>query len=620
MTTMLATTTLMLPELIGVSVKESRCLLNGDQIAQLFSFLFKIRPSADRYVCFIGGSLSRTIGVPPALHVIHVQRTFGDDPFLVIVSKGGAITLLTSASPESRGYRARLFTDLDIVDRAALALAHFSDAPETLDASTDHAAQRTFIQTILAELVADPFLNTIDLDELIPNERRRLAQARERVAMGAAAPTPTLAAPAPPVPTFAPPAPTFAPPAPTPTFAPPAPTPTFAPPTLPTAFAPPAVTPAFAPPPAVAPAPLPIPAPRALVPVTRSTPTDRRAPLATLLRHLADSVLLVDQDGRVAGFSPALEQLLNMSASAIGQPLGESPAANCMHMLTNLLLGEATGPETITLPSGRRATVSAINVDHGMWAMIFQAEELPVAVPPPASPAPMTSDDIMVERAERFMVSFANGMRAPLRALRDLISQLSAAGPLNEQQLRVIGQVAKLNGEIMLLVNDLFVLGQMRMQVPDSRVSLRIDLLIEAAVGTQYAEFGRRGQTVDLETQPNLPTILGSEEGLWRAFTALIDNAIKYCPTGAHIVVRSTYQLGEVQVAVHDNGPGMSAEELDQIFDPFYRAPLAEQVGVPGRGLGLTIARALIEQHGGRIWAESSVGGGSTFTVSLPTT
>jgi signal transduction histidine kinase len=73
-----------------------------------------------------------------------------------------------------------------------------------------------------------------------------------------------------------------------------------------------------------------------------------------------------------------------------------------------------------------------------------------------------------------------------------------------------------------------------------------------------------------------------------------------------------------VLVSVQDNGIGLLPEELAQVFDPFYRAPSTESLGVAGRGLGLTIAKAVIEQHGGRIWATGAPGQGCAFSFSIP--
>ncbi|MEI6180632.1 MAG: ATP-binding protein, partial [Chloroflexales bacterium] len=209
-------------------------------------------------------------------------------------------------------------------------------------------------------------------------------------------------------------------------------------------------------------------------------------------------------------------------------------------------------------------------------------------------------------------------IRIPLRELRELITRVPAAGELNEQQSRLIGQVVKLNSELTMLVNDLLALGQIRLESSEHRAPLRLDLLIDAAVGTQYAEFGRRGQHVTTDLPPGLPRVSGSEEGLGRALAAVIDNAIKYSPAGAQITVKAYQEGNEVIVSIEDTGPGLLPEELEQVFDPFYRAESTVPLGISGRGLGLTITKAVIEQHDGRIWATSTPGAGTMFAFSLP--
>jgi two-component system sensor histidine kinase SenX3 len=167
-------------------------------------------------------------------------------------------------------------------------------------------------------------------------------------------------------------------------------------------------------------------------------------------------------------------------------------------------------------------------------------------------------------------------------------------------------------------VNDLLALGQIRLQAGDHRSPLRLDLLLEAAVGTQYAEFGRRGQHVTTDIQAGLPRVFGSEEGLGRAVAALIDNAIKYSPAGAQIRVAARREGGEMFVSIEDTGPGLRPDEIEQVFDPFYRAESTANLGISGRGLGLTITKAVIEQHDGQIWAASTPGKGCTFSFRLP--
>jgi nitrogen-specific signal transduction histidine kinase len=560
MTTTLATTTLTLPGLIGVRLEDSPVLLNGEQIVRVAALLMQHRPQGPRNYCFVGGALGRAIGSNLPAQVIPLQRLFGNDPFLVMVGSHAALALLCMPDQASRSYRTRIYSEIDIADRAALALAHFSDAPDLLDVRCDQNQQRTFIGSILSALIADPQLSALDLAELVPSERRRITQLREQPAN-----------------------------------------------------TPPAPSQSVPPPPATRPAPAPVVPGRVL--------TDRRAPMTGLIRHLREHVILVDQEGRVAGFSPSASELLGLNDHLIGQPFVEGPFAVFAPILTDALIGELSGSRSVRLANGTQVNVAISSIDHGTWALFIEPTEASHASVPAPTAGPATAalhEQTETNRSDRFMESFANGLRSPLRSLRDLIAQLPAAGQLNEQQSRLVGQIVKLNGEIMLLVNDLFVLGQMRMHIPEGRMPLRVDLLIEAAVGTQYAEFGRRGQTVELNIAPNLPMVPGSEEGLWRALAGLIDNAIKYSPQGARIVVSALQANQMVEISVADSGPGLEADELDQVFDPFYRAPSTAALGIPGRGLGLTIARAVVDQHGGRLVAASERGKGSCFTMQLP--
>jgi signal transduction histidine kinase len=97
-----------------------------------------------------------------------------------------------------------------------------------------------------------------------------------------------------------------------------------------------------------------------------------------------------------------------------------------------------------------------------------------------------------------------------------------------------------------------------------------------------------------------------------------VSNAYKYTPSGGTITVSAWVRDEEVQVDVADTGMGISPQEQKKLFSPFFRAKKAEVMREEGTGLGLTIVKAIVEMHGGRIWVESEVGKGSTFSFTLP--
>jgi two-component system sensor histidine kinase KdpD len=122
---------------------------------------------------------------------------------------------------------------------------------------------------------------------------------------------------------------------------------------------------------------------------------------------------------------------------------------------------------------------------------------------------------------------------------------------------------------------------------------------------------------VRVEMEPNLPLVCIDYMKIAQAVTNLIENATKYTPAGTPIAVTAHARPEAVEIAVTDAGPGIPPRELDRIFDAFYRAPHTTRI--PGSGLGLAIARGFIEAHGGRIWAESRPGAGTSVRFTIPT-
>jgi two-component system sensor histidine kinase KdpD len=102
------------------------------------------------------------------------------------------------------------------------------------------------------------------------------------------------------------------------------------------------------------------------------------------------------------------------------------------------------------------------------------------------------------------------------------------------------------------------------------------------------------------------------------ALVNIVENAAKYCPAGAAIALEARMKGDELLISVADNGPGIASEEIDRVFDKFYRSPSVSEAGTPGTGMGLAIARGIIVAHGGRVWAESARGRGTVFTLAIP--
>lgn len=117
----------------------------------------------------------------------------------------------------------------------------------------------------------------------------------------------------------------------------------------------------------------------------------------------------------------------------------------------------------------------------------------------------------------------------------------------------------------------------------------------------------------------DLPIVDADPDRITQVLRNLLDNAVKYSPQGGLIVVRGETRDGEAVISVADQGIGIAPEHLNRLFEKYFRIKAGASRGVAGSGLGLPIARAIVEAHGGRIWAESRLGQGSTFYFTLPT-
>lgn len=132
-------------------------------------------------------------------------------------------------------------------------------------------------------------------------------------------------------------------------------------------------------------------------------------------------------------------------------------------------------------------------------------------------------------------------------------------------------------------------------------------------------ELGRHanGHRLTLDFPPDFPIVDADPLRIKQVLRNILDNAIKYSPNGGLIVVRGEVRPADVVVSISDQGVGISPEDLIPLFEKYFRVKAPTGYHVPGTGLGLPVARAIVEAHGGRIWAESKVGQGTTLYFSL---
>lgn len=215
-----------------------------------------------------------------------------------------------------------------------------------------------------------------------------------------------------------------------------------------------------------------------------------------------------------------------------------------------------------------------------------------------------------------FLSTISHDLRTPLTAIQSAVRLLQAReqGLLSADGQYLLANARRNTERLGLLIDDLLVFNQLEsgsMTLRSEPLDLR-DVFASAVESIRPLLHGKK-QTVDCRLTGPLP-VDGDMRQLERAFMNLLFNAHTYAQAGAQIEIRGKVQAHFVLIELVDDGPGIAAEHLERIFDRFHR--LDEAAG--GSGLGLTVARGLIELHGGQIWAVDTNGQGATFNVRFP--
>jgi signal transduction histidine kinase len=210
-------------------------------------------------------------------------------------------------------------------------------------------------------------------------------------------------------------------------------------------------------------------------------------------------------------------------------------------------------------------------------------------------------------------------LRTPLNAIigfSDVLHEQMFGG-LNQRQLAYVNDIREAGKHQLSLINDLLDLAKIeagRMELELSQVA--IPELLRGAVSMQAERASRAGVKLALKTEPAEIMVTADERRVRQIVFNLLSNAVKFTPAEGRIDVSAHLENGHVEVAVADTGPGIAADELETIFEEFEQTDAGRRA--EGTGLGLPLSRRLAELHGGRLWAQSQPGHGSTFHLTLP--
>ncbi len=336
-----------------------------------------------------------------------------------------------------------------------------------------------------------------------------------------------------------------------------------------------------------------------------STVETERAKLASVLEQMTDGVLIADAEGRVAFLNPAAGRMFEGQA-AVGRRMVE--------VLRQYQLVEAwrrcqeTGEaqsETVELPARRQFLQLFVLPDRHTGGTLLLVQDL-----------------TRVRRLETvrrdFISNLSHELRTPLASLKALTETLRD-GALDDPEAapRFLGRIETEVDALTQMAQELLELSRIESgQVPLELTTVNPARLLDSSAERMRAQAERAGLTLTVEVAADTPEVRGDAARLEQVLVNLIHNALKFTPSRGSITLTAENDGPYVRFAIRDTGAGIPEDDLERIFERFYKADRARSGG--GTGLGLSIARHIVEAHGGRIWAESRESQGSTFFFTIP--
>jgi two-component system phosphate regulon sensor histidine kinase PhoR len=330
-----------------------------------------------------------------------------------------------------------------------------------------------------------------------------------------------------------------------------------------------------------------------------------RARLAAVLERMTDGVLIADANGRVLFSNPAAGRLFE-NPDPIGQTVAE--------VIRHYKLVEAwrrcqqvreLQSESVELPNRRLFLQLVVIPDQDTGGSLLLVQDL-----------------TRVRRLETvrrdFVSNLSHELRTPLASLKALTETLrggamedpKAATHFLESIETEVDAMTQMAGELLELTR--IESGQLPLEfkpVPAYE-------LLHTAAERMQEQAHRAGLTLRLESGQDETEVRADSPRLGQVLVNLIHNAVKFTNPGGEVVLSARTEVGFVRFSVKDSGVGIPADDLERIFERFYKADRARSSG--GTGLGLSIARHIVEAHGGKIWAESHEGRGSIFHFTVP--
>ena len=338
---------------------------------------------------------------------------------------------------------------------------------------------------------------------------------------------------------------------------------------------------------------------------------EERDRISAIVSSMADGVILTDATRRIVFVNPAAAAALGEPETLQGRPVAEVlPFPELLRQLEDA--PAVAGIPRMQLTEPRKITLSPRTV------LLRQPDGTRTGA------VTVLSDITLLEELSEMKTEFvsvvSHELRTPLTSIMGFAQTLSGSQTMinDEERQEFLGIIEQESNRLLVMINDLLDVSRMEAGRPLRMNYQLVDLRQLAEHVVRFQSVTTTSHRFVFEFPDSGLSASADRDRVEQIITNLVSNAIKYSPKGGDVVIGG-YEEGEQRVVyVRDQGVGIAPERIGDLFERYQRIDRDAIKGIRGTGLGLFLARALTEAHGGRVWVESEVGKGSTFYFSLP--
>ncbi len=339
-----------------------------------------------------------------------------------------------------------------------------------------------------------------------------------------------------------------------------------------------------------------------------------------IVDSISDGLIVTDTQMRILHFNKVVAELFGVSdAAVIGMPVGD-------------VVRDERIMSGIRLASSHRADVE----QRPMELLHFEKQDKPLFFRLKLSRiynsedrlygvVTLLQDVTQFKELDRmksdFIATLSHEFRTPVTSINmsvDLLNQ-EVLGSLNKEQKELVNSAKEDCFRLTKLARELLQLSKLesgRVQLKNEELNIRS--VVEFSLKPLVLQFQEKGVVLENHVPADLPTIIADEQQISWVISNLVTNALKYTHTGGRVALSARKQEETIVVSVEDTGQGIAEEHQEKIFDKFVQVKRVADATPGSVGLGLAIAKEIVEAYGGRIWVKSQVGKGSAFSFTMP--